>query len=113
MGVSRSVDGIISLSRAIQLQGLYSGFRYKISLGSRLGSVTQPWVPHVGDIFVISGRIRIVMQVFCLWRSGAVCKAIMGMLSWFARLVLTKICHSKVIISDRGATTMSGIIVVL
>ena len=78
-----------------------------------MGSVTQPWVPHVGDIIVISGRIRIVMQVFCLWRAGVVRKAIMGMLSWFARLVLTEVGHGKVVVRGKGVMTMEGIIMLL
>ena len=81
-----------------------------MGLGNRLGSVTQPWVPHVGDILVISGR-TVVMQVFHLGGTEVVRDAILGMLSWFVRVIMVVVGHGKVVVRGEGVMTMEGVII--
>jgi len=53
------------------------------------------------------------MQVFHLGGTEVVRNAIMGMLSWFARVILIEVGHGKVVVRGEGVMTMEGIIVLL
>ena len=52
-GMGGSLGGVNFFGSVVRLQRFYGSHRSGIDRRSDMVSVTQPWVPHVGNIFVV------------------------------------------------------------
>ena len=60
-GMGGSLGGVNFLGSVVRLQQSHGSNRSRIDRRIDMVSVTQPWVPHVGNIFVVSERFLSIL----------------------------------------------------